>query len=192
MAKVLELQLQHQSFQHSGLISFRIDWFDLLWVQRSLKSLFQDCNSKASIPWHSAFFMIQLSHPYMTTGKTIALTLHTFVGKVMSLVFNTLSRYVTAFLPRRKCLLISWLPSPSTGIWEPKKRKTAAAFTFPPFTCREVIGSDAIILLFECWVSSQLFNSPLTPSSRGSSVSLHFLPLEWYHLHIWASRWCEW
>ena len=137
VAKVLELQLQHQSFQHSWLISFRIDWFDLLSVQGTLKSLFQDCNSKASILWHSAFFMIQLSHPYMTTGKTIALTIHSFdytlkLGKVMSLVFNTLSRFVITFLPRRKCLLISWLQSPSTVIWESKKRKYAAPFTFSP------------------------------------------------------------
>ena len=101
VAKVLEFQLEHQSFQeYSGLISFRMDWFDLLGVQGTLKSILQHHSSKASILWCSAFFMVQLSHPYMTTGKTIALTRWTFVGKVMSLLFNLLSRLVTAFLPR--------------------------------------------------------------------------------------------
>ena len=104
-AQVLEFQLQHQSFhEHSGLISFRIHWLDLLAVQGTLKSLLQQNSSKASILWCSAFFIVQLSHPYMTTGKTIALTRWTFVGKVMSLLFNTLSRFVIAFLPKSKCL----------------------------------------------------------------------------------------
>ena len=94
--------------EHSGLISFRIDWFDILAVQGTLKSLLQHHSSKASILWHSAFFMVQLSHPYMTTGKTIALTIQTFVGKVRSLLFNMLSRFVIAFLPRSKRLLILW------------------------------------------------------------------------------------
>ena len=107
----------------SGLISFRIGWFDLLAVQGTLKSLLQHHNSKASILWHSAFFMVQLSHPYMTTGKTIALTRWTFVGQVMSLLFNMLSTLVIAFLPRNNCLLISWLQSPSAVILEPKKIK---------------------------------------------------------------------
>ena len=111
------------SNEYSGLISFRIDWFDLLEVQRTLKSLLQHCNSKASILQHSAFFMIQLSHSYTTTGKTIALTLQTFAGKVISLFFNMLSRLVVAFLPRNKHLLILWLRSPSTVILEPKKIK---------------------------------------------------------------------
>ena len=102
------------SNEYSGLISFWIDWFDLLAIQGSLKSL-QHQSSKASVLLCSAFFTVQLSHPYMTTGKTIALTRQTFVGKVMSLVFNMLSRLVIAFLPRRKCLLISWLQSPSAG-----------------------------------------------------------------------------
>ena len=103
-------QLQHQSFQwNPGLISFRMDWLDLLAVQGTLKSLLQHHSSKASILQHSAFFMVQLSHPYMTTGKIIALTRRTFVGKVMSLLFNTLSRFVTASFLRRKRLLISWL-----------------------------------------------------------------------------------
>ena len=124
----MELQLQHQSFQHSGLISFRIDWFDLLSVQGTLKSLFQDCNSKASILWHSAFFMIQLSHPYMTTGKTIALTIQTFIVKVRSLLSNMLSKFVIAFLRRSNGLLISWLQSLSAVILELKKIKSAIAF----------------------------------------------------------------
>ena len=102
--------------QYSGLIFFRIDWFDLLAVQGTLKSLLQHHSSIASILQHSAFFMVQLSHPYMTTGKTIALTRQTFLGKVMSLLFNMLSRLVIAFLPRSKCLLISWLQSPSAVI----------------------------------------------------------------------------
>ena len=125
MAKVLEFHFQHQSFnEYSGLISFRIDWFDLLSVQRSLKSLFQHHSSKASILQHSAFFKVQLSHPYMTTRKTIALTIWFFVGKVMSLLLNMLSRLVIAFLPRSKHLLISWLQSPSAVILEPKKIKS--------------------------------------------------------------------
>ena len=109
------------SIQCSGLISFRTDWFDLLAVQRTLKSLLQHHSSKASILQRSAFFMVQLSHPYMTTGKTIALSTWTFVGKVMSLLFNMLFRFVIAFLPRRKHLLIPWLQSLSTVILEPKK-----------------------------------------------------------------------
>ena len=103
------------------MISFRIDWLDLPVVQGTLESLLQHHSSKASIFWCSAFFMVQLSHLYMTTGKTIALTRWTFVGKVMSLLFNMLSRLVVAFLPRSKCLLISWLQAPSAVILEPKK-----------------------------------------------------------------------
>ena len=111
------------SNEYSGLISFRIDWFDLLAVQGTLKSLLQHHSSKASILRHSASFIIQLSHPYMTTGKTIALTRWAFVGKVLSLLFNMLSRLVIAFLPRGKRLLISWLQSPSAVILEPKPKK---------------------------------------------------------------------
>ena len=110
------------SKEYSGLIFFRIDWFDFHAVQATLKSLHQHHNSKASVLCCSAFFMVQLSHLYMTTGKTIALTIWTFVGKVMSLLFNTLSRFVIAFLPRSKCLLISWLQSPSAVILKPKNR----------------------------------------------------------------------
>ena len=111
--------------EHTGLISFRMDWLDLLAVQGTLKSLLQHHSSKASILWRSAFFIVQLSHPYMTTGKTIALTRWTFVGKVMSLLFSMLSRLVITFLPRSKCLLISWLQSPSAVILEPRKIKLA-------------------------------------------------------------------
>ena len=109
------------SKEHPGLFSFRIDWLDLLAVQGTLKSLLQHHSSKASILCHSAFFTVQLSHPYMTTGKTIALTRRTSVGKVMSLLFNMLSRLVITFLPRSKLLLISWVQSPSAVILEPKK-----------------------------------------------------------------------
>ena len=119
------------SNEYSGLISFRIDWFDLLAVQGTLKSLLQH-SSKTSILWHSAFFMVQLLHPYMTTGKTTPLTIQTFVRQVISLLFNMLSRLVTAFLPRNKHLLISWLQSPSAVILEPKKNKICHCFnSFP-------------------------------------------------------------
>ena len=131
--------------EYSGLISFTIDWFDLLAVQGTLKSLLQHHSSKASILWHSAFFMVQLSHLYMTTGKSIALTRWTFVGKVMSLHFNMLSRFVIAFLPRIKHILISWLQLPSAVILETKKIKSV---TVPPSICHEVMGPDAMILVF--------------------------------------------
>ena len=120
VAKVLELQLQHQSFQWLFRLIF-LDWFDLPVVQGTLNSLLQHHSSKASVLWYSASFMVQLSHPYMTTRKTIALIRQTFVGKVISLLFNMLSRFVIAFLPRSKCLLISWLQSPSAVILEPRK-----------------------------------------------------------------------
>ena len=125
------------SNEYSGLISFRIDWFDLLAVPGTLKSLLQHHSSKASILWCSAFFIVQLSHPHMTTGKTIGLTRWTFVGQVMSLLFNVLSRLVIAFLPRSKCLLISWLQSPSAVILEPRKIKSVTVSspnTFKRFT----------------------------------------------------------
>ena len=111
------------SKEHPGLISFRMDWLDLLVVQGPLKSLLQHHSSKASILWCSDFFTVQISHPYMTTGETIALTKQTFAGKVMSLLLNMLSRLVITFLPRSKHLLISWLQSPSAVIWEPPKNK---------------------------------------------------------------------
>ena len=122
-----------------------MDWLDLLAVQGTLKTLPQPHNSKASILQHSAFFVVQLSHPYMTTGKTIALTRQTFVGKVMSLLFNMLSRVVINFLPRSKCLLISWLQSPSAVILEPRKIKSATVSTVSPSICHEVMGPDAMI-----------------------------------------------
>jgi len=119
------------SKEHQGLISFRMDWSDLLAVQGTPKSLLQHHNSKASILWCSAFFTVQLSHPYMTTGKTIALTRWTFVGEVMSLLLNMLSRLVITFLPRSKCLLISWLQSQSAVILESKKIKSDTVSTVP-------------------------------------------------------------
>ena len=123
VAKDLEFQLQNQSFQYSGLISFRIGWLDLLIGHGTLKSVFQHHSSKASILWHSAFFLVQLSHPYVTTGKTIALTRQSLVGNVMSLLFNKLSRLVITFLLRSKHLLISWRQSPSAVILEPPQNK---------------------------------------------------------------------
>ena len=119
------------SNEHSGLISFRMDWLDLLAVQGTLKSLLQHHSSKASTLRHSTFFTVQFSHPYVTTGKTIALTRQTFVGKAMSLLFNMLSRLVITFLPRTKCLLISWLQSPSVVISEPKKQSQPLFPLFP-------------------------------------------------------------
>ena len=137
------------SNEHPGLISFRIDLLDLLAVQRTLKSLLQHHSSKASVLRHSAFFIVQLSYPYMTTGKTIALTRWTFVGKVMFLLFNMLSRLVITFLPRSKCLLISWLQSPSAVILEPpRKIKSLTVFTVSPSICHEVMGPDAMIFVF--------------------------------------------
>ena len=130
-----------------GLI-FRIDLLDLLAVQGTLKSLLQHHSSKASILQCSAFFTVQLSHPYMTTGKTIALTRRTFVGKVMFLLFNMLSRLVITFLPRSKRLLISWLQSPSAVILEPRKIKPDTVSTVSPSICHEVMGPDAMISVF--------------------------------------------
>ena len=129
------------SNEHPGLISFRMDCLDLLAVQGTLKSLLQYHSSKASILRHSAFFIVQLSHPYTTTGKTIVLTRQTFVGKITSLLFNMLSRLVITFFPRSKRLLISWLQSRSAVILEPKKRKSVTT-TFPPSICHKVMGSD--------------------------------------------------
>ena len=135
-----------------GLISFRMDWLDLLAVQGTLKSLLRHHSSKASILQHSAFFVVQLSHPYVTTGKTITLMRRTFVGKVMYLLFNMLSRLVITFLPRSKCFLISWLQSPSAVILEPRKIKWATVSTVSPSICHEVMGPDGMILVF--WMLS--------------------------------------
>ena len=162
------------SNEYSGLISCRIDCFDFLAVQGTLKSVLQHHISKASILWHSAFFIVQLTHPYMTTGKTIALTRQTFVDKVMSLLFNMLSRFVIIFLLRSKCLLISWLQSPSAVILEPKN--VGLFPLFPHLFAIKWWDWMPWSLVFECWVFSQLFHSPLLPSSRGYLVPLHFLP----------------
>ena len=132
------------SNEYSGLISFRIDWLYLLAVQGTL----QHHSSKASILRHSAFFIVQLSHQYLTTGETITLTIWTFVGKVMSLLFNMLSRLVIAFLPRSKRLLISWLQSSSAVILEPPKIRSLTVSIVSPSICHEVMGPDAMILVF--------------------------------------------
>ena len=136
------------SNEYSGLISFRMDGLDLLAVQGTLKGLLQQHSSKASIIQCSAFFIVQLSHPHMTTGKTIALTRQIFVGKVMSLLLNILSRLVITFLPRSKHLLISWLQSPFAVILEPSKIKSATVSTVSPSICHEVMGLDAMIFVF--------------------------------------------
>ena len=139
------------SNEYSGLISFRMDWLDLLAVQGPLKSLLQHHSSKALILWHSAFFIVQCSHPYMTSGKTIALTRSTFVGKVMSLPFDMLPRLDIAFHPRGKRLLISWLQSPSAVILEPRKTKSATASTVSPSISHEVENKTGSWLWLRSW-----------------------------------------
>ena len=136
------------SDQLPGLISFRMDWLDFLAVEETLKSPLQHHSSKASILRHSAFFIVQFSHPYMTNGKTIALTRWTFVGKVISLLLNMLSKLVITLLPRSKRLLISWLQSPSAVILEPLKIKSDTVSTVSPSICHEVMGPDAMIFVF--------------------------------------------
>ena len=141
--QVLELQLQHQSFRWIFRVdSLRINWFDLLAVQRTLKNLHHCRSLKASVFQHSAFFMVHLSLPYITTGKTIVLTIWSFVGKMMSLLLNTLSRFIIVFLPRSKHLLISWLQSLSTVILESKKTQSVTASTFSPSICHEVMWPE--------------------------------------------------
>ena len=153
VVKVLEFQLQHQSVQWTPRTDlFRMDCLDLFAIQGTLKSLLQHHSSKASILPGSAFFTVQLSHPYMSTGKTIALTSWTFVSKVMSLLFNMLSRLVITFLPRSKHLLISWLHSPSAVILEPRKIKSDTVPAVSPSISHEVMGLDAMILVF--WMLS--------------------------------------
>ena len=153
VAKVFEFQLQHQSFQWIFRTdSFRMDWLDLFAAWETLSSLLQHHSSKASIFQRSAFFTVQLSHPYMTTGKTIALTRWTSVDRVMSLLFNMLSKLVITFLPRSKRLLISWLQSPSAVILEPKKIKSDTVSTVSPSISYEVMRPDALILVF--WMLS--------------------------------------
>ena len=193
------------SNKHPGLVSFRVDWLDLLAAQGTLKSLLQHHSSKASILWHSAFFIVQLSHPYMTTGKTIALTRRTFVGKGMSLLLNMLSRLVITFLPRSKRLLISWLQSPSAVILEPPKIKSD---TVSPSISHEVMAPDAMI--FVSWMLSfkptfslstftfikRLFSSSSLSAIRVVSSAylrlLIYLPaiLTWQKLQYWyANDW---
>ena len=164
-------------------------WFPLrliglisLLVQGTLKSLLQHHSLKAPVLWHLAFFIVQFSHPYMATRKTIALTRWTFVSKAMSLLFKILSRFDIAILPRNKRLLILWLQSLSELILEPKKMKSDTVYTFSPSICHEVMRPYATILVY--WVLSQLFHCPLSPSSRDSLVPLHFLPLGWCYLHV--------
>ena len=174
-----------------------MDWLDLLAVQGTLKSLLQRHSSNASILWYLAFFIVQLSHPYMTTGKTIALTRWTFVDKVISLLFNMLSRLVIAFLPKSKCLLISWLQSPSAVILEPRKIKSATVSTVYTSICYEVIGPDAMILVFWMlsfkpthspsftFIKSLFSSSSLSPISMVSSAYLRllaFLPAIFFFL----------
>ena len=162
------------SNEHSGLISSGMDWLDLLAVQGTLKSFLQHHGSKASILQHSAFFLVQLSHPYMTTGKTIALTRRTFVGKVISLLFNMLSRLVVTFLPRSKHLLISWLQSPSAVILEPQKIKSDTVSTVSPSISHKVVGPDVTILVFWMLSFKSTFSLSSLLSSRGFLVPLHF------------------
>ena len=140
------------SNEYSRLISFWIDWFDLLAVQGTLKSLVRHDSSEASILWRSAFFIVQLSHAYMTTGKNLALTVWTIVSKVIFLLFNVLSRSVITFLPRNKRLLISWLQSPPAVILEPRKTKSVTVPIVFPSICHEVMGLDAMMLVF--WMLS--------------------------------------
>ena len=140
VAKILEFQRKHQSFQWTpGLTSFTMDWLDLLGARGTLESLLQHHSSKSSLLQHSAFFTVQLSHPYTTTEKTIALTKWTFVGKPMSLLFNMLSRLVITYLARSKCLLISWLQSPSAVILEPPQNKVSHCFHHFPSICHKVM-----------------------------------------------------
>ena len=166
-----------------------MDWLDHLAVQGTLKSLLQHHSSKASILQRSAFFTVQLSHPYMTTGKTITLTRWTFVDKVISLLLNTLSRLVITFLPRSKRLLIPWLQSPSVVILEPPKLKSD---TVSPSICHEVMGPDDMIFVFWMLSFKPTFSLSSSLSSRGFWVLLHFLPQGWCHLHIWGDWYFSW
>ena len=163
------------SNEYSGLISFRMDGLDLLAVQETLKSLLQHHSSKALILWCSAFFIVQLSYPYMTPGNTISLTRWIFVGKVMSLLFNMLSRLAITFLPRSKRLFISWLQSPTTMTLEPRKIKSATVFTVSPSIYHEVMGPDAMIFVFWMLSFKPTFSLPSFTFSRISWVPLHWI-----------------
>ena len=161
----------NSSNEYLGVIIFRIDWFGLFSVQETLKSLLQHHSTKASALRHSALFMVQLSHPYMTTGKSIALTMWTIVGKVMSLLFNTLLySFVIAFLPRSQCLLISWLKSPSAVILVPRKIRSVPVSIVFPSICHELMGLDEMIFIF--WILSfkPALHAPLSPLWRGSLI----------------------
>ena len=174
------------SNEYSGLVSLRVDGFDLLALQATLKSLLQHHNSKASILQHSAFFMVQLSHLCMTSGKTIVLTIRIFVDKVISLLFHMLSRSVIAFLPKSKRLLISWLQSASVMILEPRKIKSDTVSTVSLSISHEVMGPDAMIFIF--WILSfkPTFSlSSFTFIKRLFSSSL-LSAIRWCHLHIWG------
>ena len=172
------------SNEYSGLTSFTIDYFHLLAVQETLKSILQHHSLEASILRHSTFFSVQLSHAYMTTGKIIAFTIWTFVGKVMSLLFNMLSRLVRAFPPRTNFLLTLWLQSLSAVILEPKKIKFVTASTFSPSICHQVMGLDAMILVFWKLSFKLAFHSLLSPSSRGSLVPLCFQDIDFTKLNL--------
>ena len=211
VAKVLEFQYFSisPSNEYPGLISFRMDWLDLFAVQGTLKSLLQHHSAKASILRCSALFTVQLSHPYMTTGKTIALTRWTFAGKVMALLLNMLSRLVVTFLPRSKRLLISWLQSPSAVILEPRKIKSCTVSTLSPSISHEVMGPYAMILVF--WILSfkptfslssftfikRLFSSSSLSAIRVASSAIwgywYFSQQSWFQvvfLPAQRSSWC--
>ena len=157
---------------YSGLISFRMDWLDLLAVQGTLKSLLQHHSSKPSILWRSVFFIVQLSHPYMTSGKTMNLTRWNSVGKVMSLLFNMLSKFIIIFLPRSKHLLISWLQSASAVILEPKTIKSLTVSIVSPSICPEVMGLDAMAV---CHGSFQFSSVQFSCSVVSDSLRPHAL-----------------
>ena len=186
VVKVLEFQVQYRSFRvYSVRISLRIDWYDHLAVQGTLNSLRQHHSSKTLIHQCSAFFMVQLSHPYMTTGKTIALTIQTFVSQGMSLFFNMLSRFVIAFLPRRKSLNFIAAVTIHSDFGAQENKVCHCFHFFPPSMCYEVMGLDAIILVF--WMLNFKPAFSLSPSSGGSLTPLRFLPVGW-SLHICISE----
>ena len=198
MSQVSTSSASGQSIRASALaslLSMNIqDWVPLGWTgwislqSKGLSRVFSNTTVQ-----NNQSFGPQLSlYPYTTTRETIPLTRQGFVGKVMSLVFNMLSRVVIAFLPMSKHLFISWLQSPFAVIFEPPKIKSLTVSIVSSSICYEVMGLDAMILVFWMLNFKQLFHSPLPPSSRGSLVPLHFLPLEWYHLHIWGCWYCSW
>ena len=169
------------SNEYSGLISFRMDWLDLFAVQGILKSLLQHYSSKATILWRSAFFMVQLSHSYMTSGKTIALTRWTFVSKVMSLLFNMLSKLVIALLPRSKCLLISWLKSPSAVILKPKEIKSITVSIVSPSICHEVIDQMPWSLFLNTELYASFFTLLFHFKVLGSGTFFHSTNYHYYY-----------